>query len=263
MAKKIQLPETDRLALINSYNDGESVLQISKRFGFSRPFIGRILLEAGVSLRNRSEAEYLKWSKLKRNPSAIQRQLKAAWEASRRVKDREQASVLRAKSNYLKKYHVHYGEDAVGSAIEKEGFDVEYQYPAGRYSIDVAIPALKIAVEVVASNWHPKDAGHLNRRTEYLLSQGWLVVFTLIWRKEFGLHRPRNADNTFARPVRVQPYFDPPRIARYVAQLALLVREDKKRQGAFDIISGNGLSIRVPSGYLDGLPPVPYIHVLK
>ena len=257
MTAKITLTDDQLETLNQSYSDGESILQLSKAFNIGRPAVTRLLKQSGVQLRSQSEAETVKWSKLRRNPSAVARQLEAAWTARRGSKDKIETQLARAQANYQKKFHVHQGEDAVGNALSDKGFKVEYQYPVGVYSVDVAIPELRIAVEVIASNWKPRHADHLNKRTAYLLNQGWLVVFALIWRREFGLHRQKNSDHTYAKAVRVQPYFDPRKIAQHVQSLASRLQREEKLNGKFGVISGNAHPIRTPHVFSDQLPRIP------
>ncbi len=257
MTAKITLTSDQLKSLIDSYSEGESILHLSKIFNVSRPAITRALKEAGAQLRSQSEAETIKWSKLRRDPAAVTRQLKAAWKARKGSKDKLETQLARAQANYQKKYHVHRGEDAVGNALSEKGFKVEYQYPVGIYSVDIAIPELRIAVEIVGSCWKPCYADHLNKRTAYLLDQGWLVVFALIWRREFGLYRPKNSDHTYAKAVRIQPYFDPRKVAEHVQSLASRSQRGEKLHGQFGIISGNALPIRAPRILSDHLPRIP------
>ncbi len=255
MTTKIVIPNLSNV--IRRYQAGASILQLSQELNFSRPVITRALRESDIAMRSQSEQERLKWQRIKLEPSTVKKQLEAAWTARRGMKDKEQTLVARAQANYRQKFKVHYGEDITGNAVSEEGFNVEYQYPVGAYSIDVAIPNLRVAVEVIGSNWKPHHAEHLNKRTEFLLNQGWLVLFTLIWRKEFGLHRQRNSDNTFAHAVRIQPYFNPRKIAQHVTNLAQRLQAGEKLQGKFGVISGNGLPIRTPKIFLDHLPRIP------
>jgi very-short-patch-repair endonuclease len=257
MTAKITLQPQDLNGLIESYNNGDSILQLSNRLNHSRPVIRRILRGAGIQLRNQSESESIKWSRLKYDPSSAARRLTKAWAARRGAKDRTETLVARAQTNYQRKLHVHRGEDAIGAAIQSKGLKVEYQYPVGIYSIDIAIPDLRIAVEVIGSNWKPRHAEKLNKRTGFLLKEGWLVLFTLIWRKDVGLYRPRNSDNTFAKPIRIQPYFDPRRVAHYIAGLVEQLDRGAKLHGKFNVIAGNGHSLRTPRVLSEHLPRIP------
>lgn len=254
MTTKIRISNPSEV--IRRYQSGESILSLSRDLGFSRTAITGWLRREGVELRSPSEQETLKWRSLKLNPSAVKRQLEAAWKAKRGRKRSLESRIAHAQTNYRNKSHVHYGEDMVGAALSNAGFHVEYQYPVGTYSIDIALVGERVAVEVVGSNWHPHYAEHLNRRTEYLLSQGWLVVFVLIWRKDVGLYRPRNSDNTFAKSIRIQPAFDPRKVAQHVAGLIQRLERGEGLHGKFGIITGNGYPVRTPRVLSEHLPRV-------
>ncbi|MET0626587.1 MAG: hypothetical protein ABW250_26870 [Pyrinomonadaceae bacterium] len=260
MTAKIQISNPE--AIIRRYQTGESILSLSRELGFSRPAISRWLARQGIELRSASEQEGIKWKQIKKNPEAVERQLKAAWTAAagRGYHMQPAAKLKRAQTCYRNKSHVHTGEEAVGAAIADEGFAIEYQYPAGFYLIDVAIPDSHIAVEVFASNWKPRHAEALTKRTSYLLDEGWLVLFVFIWRKGFGLLRQRNReDKTFAPAIRLQPWFDPQKVASKVADLSQRIERREKLHGRFGIISGNGCEIPTPRGHLVDLPRVSWL----
>lgn len=48
-------------------------------------------------------------------------------------------------------------------------------YPCGRYSIDIAIPILNLAIEYDGSYWH-QDEEYDKRRQEFIESEGWKVI---------------------------------------------------------------------------------------
>ena len=68
MPAKIEVPDTDDL--IESYLDGTSVNQLAKEHGISRTTIARVIKEYHVALRGRSDAEKVKWVRLKKDRAA-------------------------------------------------------------------------------------------------------------------------------------------------------------------------------------------------
>lgn len=86
-------PESPDLVL-EKYAAGFSVNQISKDFGASRQAVNRFLRRNGIEPRSQSEAEALKWSKMKGDRAAVERQCSAAWSVSRAIDDALEASVV-------------------------------------------------------------------------------------------------------------------------------------------------------------------------
>ena len=59
------------------------------------------------------------------------------------------------------------------------GLHPRTQYPAGRkYSIDIAFPGPKVAIECDGKAFHssPKQKAHDRKKDRYLESQGWMVL---------------------------------------------------------------------------------------
>lgn len=83
----------DPAKLIADYVGGESENSLSDRFSISRGAIRRLLLRNGVSPRTASEAETIKWSSMKHDRSAVERQCSAAWKAADAIDDMKEAEV--------------------------------------------------------------------------------------------------------------------------------------------------------------------------
>lgn len=66
-------------------------------------------------------------------------------------------------------------ERAVRFALDAIGVTYIQECQVGRYSIDFALPALKIALEVDGEYWH-QDTSKESRRTRYLERHGWRVA---------------------------------------------------------------------------------------
>ena len=68
---------------------------------FTAPFtVLRLLTEHGVPLRGRSDAERLKWQVMRQDRTLVERQLSAAWQASRARTDSEEVKIKRAIAFY-------------------------------------------------------------------------------------------------------------------------------------------------------------------
>lgn len=239
---KIILSESKLQELIADYEKGFSVNKLSKNHGFSRTVVKRILIENGIETRGRSDAERLKWRELKKDVKKVAKQCGGAWIASSGRKPSEAELTLRAKSRYKNQSQIHKGECSVAAKLWAFGFDVKQQYPESTYNIDIAIPSLKIAVEIVSSNWKPFQAEFHNTRTKHLLENGWLVIYVFSWSKEAGLLRQKDSKNKlFLGAVRVLSQFAPERIAEYVKSLEIRINNGENLNGKYIVISGNGI----------------------
>lgn len=243
---------------INRYKAGVSVAQLSRELGFSRLAITRALKAAGVDLRGQSDAERVKWAGLKANPKRVEKQMAAAWAARRGSSDREDTLVRRARTRQERKVAVHAGEPELAAALVAHGLQIEQQFAFGRYNLDIAIAADRIAVEVVGSNWHPHHVASIRKRTEHILGEGWAVVFVFAWRREPGLVRDRDSGNRFLPPRRVKPVYDPAAVAEYMVAFAERLRGDEALRGKYGVISGNAEPLTVVCDHLDGLPAIPH-----
>lgn len=79
MTRKVELPNIDHW--VAEYERGVSLKKVAEQAGVSRPTMERKLREQGVILRSASEAERLKWQRIKETPGGVERQLSAAWAA--------------------------------------------------------------------------------------------------------------------------------------------------------------------------------------
>lgn len=183
MTAKIELPNLDDL--VARYHSGVSVNQLSKEVGVARMTIVKAFLAAGVKVRGRSEAETVKWSVMKSDRTAVERQCAKAWQAcaGRTKSDDELAkTALTVFRKQLRKFKL---EDRVSIFLEAAGFRVLQQFPVGSYNIDVALDSLSIAVEVVhvgsATFNGCEQTGNRpqHERLKYLLDRGWHVIYLI------------------------------------------------------------------------------------
>lgn len=63
-------------------------------------------------------------------------------------------------------------------ALVSQGYVVRTQVPCGRYSIDLAIPSLKLAIECDGKAYHssPAQKAHDRRKNAFLRKNGWRVL---------------------------------------------------------------------------------------
>ena len=98
LPKKPVKSELD-ISIVKAYESGESENEIAKRLGKSRSTIARIITGNGVKRRTQSEAETLKWVKIKSNAGGIERQCSAAWKAADDRDSEREAAVVGAYSS--------------------------------------------------------------------------------------------------------------------------------------------------------------------
>jgi very-short-patch-repair endonuclease len=257
MSAKIILSKEQLKDLIQRYEADESLKQLAGSFGYSRPVLKRILLNEGVEIRGRSEAEKSKWKELKKDYKKVIRQCGNAWKATTDRKKPDEEKIKMAQSRYKNQSQIHKGECAIAAKLWKAGFKVEQQYPEYVYNLDVAIPSNKIAVEIVGSNWKPDQKQYHHERTKHLLKNGWLVVFVFTWCKEAGLLRHKNTDSTFASSTRILPRFLPEKVAAYILGLKHRIEKGEELHGRYVIISGNGIILSAAykkAMFFNGLP---------
>lgn len=63
-------------------------------------------------------------------------------------------------------------------ALQLRGYYVKTQVPCGKYRIDLALPAYKIAIECDGRAYHstPQQKAHDRRKNAYLRKHGWKVL---------------------------------------------------------------------------------------
>lgn len=88
-----QWSPADPEKIIADYIGGESEKSLSDRFGVGRTAMRGFFLRNGVTPRNASQAEAVKWASMKNNRAAVERQCGAAWKAADSIDDRLEAEV--------------------------------------------------------------------------------------------------------------------------------------------------------------------------
>jgi very-short-patch-repair endonuclease len=170
MTRRIDLDVED---LVSRYEAGASPNQLAKHFNISRRTIQHRLIEAGVTPRDASEANQLRWVQM--TPEQRSAQVAAAHKASKGRVEREESKVLRAETRFRRSLGVSGYERQIAGLLLAAGYEVVHQLPVGPYNIDLALPACSIAVEVNGGHWHAygRHLARRNRRLKQIFDEGW------------------------------------------------------------------------------------------
>ncbi|MFF9309895.1 hypothetical protein ACF1BS_03200 [Streptomyces sp. NPDC014748] len=164
------LPDAE---IVSAYVAGESELTLAQRYGVERNVVRRRLEEAGVEIRNRSEANTNRMARLTPEERAAQTAAAHAAMRGRRVPEKER--LLRAARREETLSHASAREGVFAAHLETS-LPVTPQKAIGPYNVDFAVGP--IAVEILGGSWHAYKPYHAER-TPYILNQGWHMLF--IW----------------------------------------------------------------------------------
>jgi len=161
------------------YKAGESVKALADKAGCTRFRVNRILDDAGIVRRGSAAANRLMVSK--RSSAENTRNTKAAHNAVRGRRQSEQHRCKIAATREQRQLGVSGSERELVSLLSAQGLSVTCQKAVGRYNVDVAIDAARIAVEVFGGHWHTcrRHSERFRKRCDYLLDRGWLPV--ILW----------------------------------------------------------------------------------
>jgi len=226
--KRIILVDADSIA--SRYSAGESELSLSRSAGVSRAVIRRHLVEKCVPLRNQSESESVKWSRMTEAQRrsqvapahiAARGRVVTATEKSRRSSTHERTG---SRSSPLEQRFV--------ELLAVSGVAFTQQKSVGPYNLDFAVKELPIAVEIFGGNWHASGrhlASH-PERCKYLLDNGWSII--IIW------------VDSRTDPLTVKA-------AEYVAAFVEQSRRDPSLVSQYRVILGGGQDAPVRKSYLN------------
>src|SRR5690606_36286310 len=220
---------------VDRYLAGASLNQLSKEFGIGRGPLGRILRQEGVKLRGKSDAELVKWKRLKRDPDAVTRQCGKAWSARRGQHDPPERLAARAltQSRRVGRFEDELRELVIGLGVPLSG-----QVCVGPYNLDIASEPLRFAVEVIGCGSGEKGTARLRERTKYLLGCGWRVVFVPLR----------------TRPQRLDPGLQA--IAENLVSLAQEPSRDESSWCKYGVVGRHGKPTAFCRRELDGLPRI-------
>ena len=200
--------------LIKLYRQGMSIKALSDKFNIARTGITSRLKTAGVPIRGRSEAMYLRMSQA--SPEERKRLTSFANDALRGSKQPEDGMVKRAKCVQQTGSKIGKNEDVLREWISDLGLDPIPQLAVNRYNIDLAIHP--IAVELLCAAASPIYRTADRKKIKYLTNHGWAVLY--IWVGRDGIFDTRCASY-------VRSYFDS-------------VKRDPSLIGEYRVIRGSG-----------------------
>jgi len=137
--------------IVSLYNSGVSELAIAKQFLVSRGAIRQRLIETGTKIRGQSDAETLKWTKMSEQQRL--RQVKAAHDAVRGKKRSREESIKKALARQQSPFLAPL-EQQLLNVFRQYEIKVVPQFAMEIYSVDFAVPEIKLAIEVDGGNWH-------------------------------------------------------------------------------------------------------------
>lgn len=184
MSRMLEIPNLDDL--IRDYESGMSLKKISDKSGIGRGVLFSRFEHNGVHMRGRSEAETLKWSRVKKSRTLVERQCSAAWDS---VRGRKKSMSWRLKQAKAIKRPVGRFEEAIANAVERCGIACERQFPLGIYNLDLALTGESVAVEIACSN-HRRSLHR--KRIEYIFNRGFDLLI---------VHRPVNSRVPINAPI--------------------------------------------------------------
>src|ERR1700676_1027544 len=160
---------------IIAFQAGESILSISRRLGVGRGVISQRLIEAGVDLRTRSQAAYVRMAQTEFED---RRRLGAKARDAR--KERGAGLHEQLKAALTRSRLVGRGEAELIEVCRSRNIPAEGQWPCGIYNIDVAIGP--VAVELIsASNYRSRLPGFVER-AKYLRDCGYSLIVVVFIR---------------------------------------------------------------------------------
>jgi hypothetical protein len=176
MSRKIEIPNIDNV--IERYESGVSLNQLSKEVGIARITLTRRFESLGVNLRSQSDSERLKWSKM--TETQRKRQVQKAHEASRGRLVSTAEKIKRAKSAYLNNFKKGRHELELIELLRDFGYDAVSQLNFGIYNLDISVHGLPIAIEIQTSNHQLLRRPKHIQRTKYILGRKYFLIYVII-----------------------------------------------------------------------------------
>lgn len=177
-AKNNSLDETD---IINLYLNGSSIKKLSLDFKVSRQVIYRILREAKISIRGRSESMFIRMGQ-----TSFDERVKLVKKANevKRGKPANEESLQKSaltKERTLSKL----GKEEVifSEWLNEFGIKGVLQKAFGRYNIDIAVKP--VAVEILFNPAEPLSRANDVRKIKYIGENNWSIIYVWISRNHF------------------------------------------------------------------------------
>lgn len=170
--------------LIDDYLGGMSVKATAAKYSLQRSSVLRMLEEAGLNGRDRSEAMRLRWQRA--STGERDAMLDNAHQASRgrRVSDSERQDIASAKAGIT----FSESETTLGAFMSGLGYDVTYGVPCGAYNIDIVV-AGTVAVEIFGGQWHEVGLhrARFEKRTRHIFDAGYSLVIVWAEKRRFPI----------------------------------------------------------------------------
>jgi len=160
----------DSAKVISLYQQGMSEIAVAKELGITRMVVRTRLVNAGVHIRDRSEALRNRWRQV--SESDRRRLMERVFENSG---------------------HISRDDVEMFAELTKHGIACKLNHPVPirqhwPYRIDVAIlEPLRIAVEIQRSGWSVKRRPYISERAKYILNGGWFMVYVLLQNRPTAL----------------------------------------------------------------------------
>ena len=161
----------DPQPLIDAYVGGESELSISLRTGISRIVIRRRFIENGVAIRNGSEANRLRMSRLTFKERCA---LTAASHVGVKLIGKDQRRQIREKFALSRCQKRGWGEDILLERLLRLNLPAVNQTPCGIYNIDITVGT--VAVELFSLPWEKQARIRFPKRFKYLADHGYTLL---------------------------------------------------------------------------------------
>jgi very-short-patch-repair endonuclease len=228
MPRIIEIPDLDNL--VKRYIAGESENKLSREAGVNRMTFRLRLLKAGVTPRNQSQSEALKWANM--TPAQRKRQVAAAHRAAIGRKISVAEKIARSKTVEIRQSHVSPIEIELAKRLRNMGLDIATQKSVYFYNVDIAVNSPPIAVEIYGGGFHNSGdhATRHHKRTKKLLNLGWSVLIVWIDARRYPLSV--GCDN-------------------YVIEFIDELRRNPTPRGKYRVILGNGQPAPAISSYFN------------
>ena len=232
LARIVPIPNLNEL--IRRYISGDSMLQLAKEIGISRAALIDRFKASGVGIRNQSVALKARWRRIT-DPDKRRRQVEAAHKAVRGRKAGIGELIRRADARMKALSHAGANEKELLAEFCLRGILAVHQYVIGKYTTDVGIESLRVAVELHSGSWPSGNySGELFRRTKDILDSGWNLLYVL------------NGPKGFSASL----------VADRILAFADTCSRDKTGVRQYGVISGNANYRPRGTRKLDGLPRI-------
>lgn len=165
-------------AILKLFEEEVTLLSIAKRLGVNRTSLYQAMVYLEIDRPAYNQSEHMReWFKGQPAEKGIQL-TQRAHQAVKGVKktDEQKVKVALRKQAAAK---LSKGESVVVSLLNTAGVENIPLMAIHFFNIDIAIPHLKIALEINGGNWHtlPSKTSEDDRKREYLEAIGWKVIY--------------------------------------------------------------------------------------